>query len=419
MVFLVLLLSGILVALFFTLFEQRDSERDIGLKGEAVFNPLLVAQRFLEESGIESESLVSMLKLKQMPERKDIILLTTRRYDIGAELRDKMMGWVESGGHLIIVAWPKLDKNSDLQDPFLKKLKISVNRKNNDDDDLDITTEFNCSKDQQHDTNTDDKTTDSDIASNDPASDEKNCEVSTNFDFKPIAITITSEREKSMVAFNPSIWLTTGNDDKANWVVNGENGAHLIEYVKGKGLVTVLSDYQFLTNTQLQKNDHAAFFWYLVHFSNNSGKVWIVYRGDSPPLYVWLAKHLWAPFLALFFIIAIWIWSVLPRFGAQYPIVSSYRRNLIEHIRASGQFLWKNKFSEDLIHETRNALHEKITQRHPNWNALTEMELYTRLSKQTGISLENVELAFKSTYAKKEQEFYIIIQILERLRKLI
>ena len=155
----------------------------------------------------------------------------------------------------------------------------------------------------------------------------------------------------------------------------------------------------------------------MVHYSNSSGKVWIVYKGDMPPLYEWLAKNLWAPFLTLFFIVAIWIWSVLPRFGALYPELSSQRRNLIEHIRASGQFLWKNKFSEDLIHETRNALQEKISRRHPNWNKLPDIELYKRLSKQTGLSFDSVELAFTTRQTTKEPEFLLIIQTLERLRK--
>jgi len=200
-------------------------------------------------------------------------------------------------------------------------------------------------------------------------------------------------------------------------VVGGENGAHLVEYVKDKGLITVLSDYQFLTNTQFEKFDHAAFFWYLVHFSNNSGKVWIVFKGDMPPLYEWLFENMWAPFLTLFFIIAVWIWSVLPRFGALHPPISSHRRNLIEHIRASGLFLWKNKFSDGLILETQNALQKQISIRHPNWNSLPEKELVKRLAKQSGLATDKVELAITANSTNKEQDFFLIIQTLERLRK--
>jgi len=392
---LVLLLFGLLFGLFHVIFEERESEHNIALRGEAVFNPLFIAQRFLEKSGIESESIVSMLKLKELPDTNDVLFLATRRFDIGPALRTKIMAWVASGGHLIVVAWSESDEALD--DPILDDLEISVRDKYKSDDELD-NADNTCIK-----------------KTNKENSDKK--ESCDEYYFKPIAVTILSGREKSMVAFNPSQWLTSTNEKKANWVINSDSGAHLIEYVMDKGLVTVLSDYEFLMNNNFKKYDHAAFFWYLVHYSNSSGKVWIVYKGDMPPLYAWLVEHMWAPFLTLFFIIAIWIWSVLPRFGAVYPKLSLDRRNLIEHIRASGQFLWKNKFSEGLIHETRNALQEQISKRHPNWITLSQVELTKRLAKHTGLSLENIEFAFTTHAIKKEQEFFLIIQTLERLRK--
>ncbi len=410
---------------FFTLFEKVASERNIGLQGEARFNPLVIAQRFLENSGIESESVVSMLKLKEMPGKKDVLFLATRRFDIGPAKRDEILNWVSNGGHLIIVAWPPADSKSDIQDPILKELAIQVNyEKRTALDKLDDSDKIPELKNKQESQNKqaskpETKKEQKQIiksSKDNTAKDavKKNCNTG---DFKPITVTILSEREPSQIAFNSDIWLTTNNEKKANWVVNGKSGAHLLEYVKDKGLITVLSDYRFLTNTRITKFDHAAFFWYLVHFSNNSGKVWIVYKGDMPPLYEWLSKNLWAPFLTLFFIIFIWIWSALPRFGALYPKLSHNRRNLIEHIRASGQFLWKNKFSDELIHETRNALQEKISKRYPNWNKLTDGERYKRLAKQSKIDIEHVEQAFTVQSTTKENEFLLIIQTLERLRK--
>jgi hypothetical protein len=404
-----------MIGVFIIAFEQRETERDIGLQGEAAFNPLLVAQRFLENSGIETESVVSMLQLKELPDSKDVLFLATQRYDIGPALREKIMKWVASGGHLIIVAWPESDSDSELQDPFLDELELSVNYDSN----CDITSEKNDkikSRDVSTDKSKDKSTGEISEKTSDTINDPESCE---DIELKTVSVTILQEREKSEVAFDPSIGLSSSNKDKANWVINGEQGAHLVEYIKQKGLITVLTDYQFLTNTQFEKFDHAAFFWYLVHYSNNSGKVWIIYRGDMPPLYEWLAQNLWAPFLTLFFIVVIWIWSVLPRFGAMYPQLTSHRRNLIEHIRASGLFLWKNKFSEGLIYETRNALKEQISIRHPNWNKLTDTELVTRLVKQTGLSTEDVETALSAVHTTKEHEFYLIIQTLERLRKLI
>jgi len=415
LVVLVVLLLSALVGIFVTIFEQYDSERDIGLKGEAAFNPLIAAQRFLEKSGIETESVVSMLELKDLPGQRDILFLATRRFDIGPALRDKIMAWVSDGGHLIIVAWPESDSDSELHDPLLEQLNISVHY---DDFEWDVCEEKNTDVVQFENNEfirEDNKNSKPDQKNS--SDKEKIVTTCADNENQPLEVTILQDREKSKVNFNPSIWLTSTNEDKANWVVNSENGAHLVEYLINKGLVTVLSDYDFLTTTQLKKFDHAAFLWYLVHYSNNSGKVWIVYKGDMPPLYVWLIKNVWAPLLAFGFIIIIWIWSVLPRFGALYPVQSSNRRHLIEHIRASGQFLWKNKYSDGLIHETRNALQEQITKRHPNWNKLTETELVIRLAKQSGLSSDSVELALTTPSVVKEQEFTLIIQTLERLRK--
>jgi len=423
-----------LLTLFLSVFEQAEDEVEVGLKGEAAFNPLFLAQRFLENSGIESESMVSMLELKKMPLHKDILFLATRRYDIGPALRDKIMNWVASGGHLIIVAWPQTDTDSELQDPILEQLDISVYQdvKNNKDlerESIFTKKEPNCSNEIELNKLQEGNSIDDNAKADDTQNNQSESEPDSKSDSSaaksdsacndiiPISVTILKEREKSTVAFNPTIWLESSNEQKVNWLVNGEAGAHLIEYAIEKGFITVLSDYQFLTNTHFNKYDHAAFFWYLVHYSNNSGKVWMVYRGDMPPLYVWLAKHAWAPFLVLFFIIFIWIWSVLPRFGALYPILSAHRRNLIEHIRASGQFLWKNKFSDGLIHETRNALQEQISLRHPNWNRLTDRELAMRLARQSGLSIEDIEFAFSIKQTTKEHEFFQIIQTLERLRK--
>ena len=75
----ILVLAGSLAFLFFTLFEYRTKEIDVGYHGEARKNSYLAAQRFLEKNGSEVIYKTSFLRMSELPPPTDVLFIPTNR----------------------------------------------------------------------------------------------------------------------------------------------------------------------------------------------------------------------------------------------------------------------------------------------------------------------------------------------------
>ena len=326
---LVSLLIGWGIYWFLDNFERAERETTTAYSGEAILNDYLAAIRFLAETGHEVDYKSSLLSMGALPPATDILIVPTRRFDIGPERVHTMLDWVKSGGHLVIRAF-RQNRNSNRIDYLLKELGVQVVR-NKDADCCDTDNEAldkitgnksDDSKGQEKPAVTNDK-------------DKKDKTKKYAFMAK-----VTENGEPKEIVMNRFFHLKH-NEDKyfSTWTISDGTGNTLIELGVGDGRITILNTMYLFTNKRIDKYDHASFLWHLVNPGNKRAKVWMILNDDMPPLYALLYKHARLAVFCFVALLVIWMAYAVRRFGPRIKPASRNRRELSEHIHAAGNFL--------------------------------------------------------------------------------
>ena len=364
---LVLALASAFGYWFYSNFEKERSEKDIGFLGEARINPLLAAQRYFQSFGIAARSEEGLTVL---PPSKTTLIIPSARYEMGGGEAQRLRRWVESGGHLVLVPSAAFDEAYERKDLFLDPLGISVK-------------------------GIEDPETAGIVDVDWPGSN----------DF--MTIKIDAYTRLNLEGDQSQVLLELADDD----------GAYLIRIRLGQGVVTVLSSARFLTNTNLSKNDHAAYLWRIAQVDDKLRPVWLVFSDGMPPLHRWLLQHAWTALISASVLLLLWLWAAGRRFGPLRAVVPLARRRLLDHIEASGRFLWRAGQGEQLLKGVRQALYRALELRHPAWAGIASQDLYQRLAELSGLPYETVQGALLYTHHGSEHEFTQAIQTLERIRK--
>jgi hypothetical protein len=109
----------------------------------------------------------------------------------------------------------------------------------------------------------------------------------------------------------------------------------------------------------------------------------------------------------------------MPRFGPLLPAPEAARRSLLEHVVATGRFLWRERETKRLVQRTRAAMLKRLALSHPGWAALPEPELRTQLAALSGLSELDIMRALHKEDFAHPHEFTNLIRNLEHMRKLL
>jgi len=380
----VLICLALLVSWWLNNFELVEEEYRTGVSLEARRNPFLAAELFLREMGTDVESVNGRARLQQLPPVTDIILVNEFDGNLSPDRYEKLLDWIDAGGQLFIAAenlWNEERKSSGnrLLDEF--GIHLTIARDINDGGLIQSIT---------------------DIAQ-------------VDFDGGGSA----------RVAFNKYYYL---EDVKklASDSISGKSGVHLLQIPYGDGLITVMSDNNFLKNpdfmaipglnfssTSIADNDHAYFLW---HLTGKDRKVWLVYDTHSPSI----TSLLWekAPQASIAFIILVlfWLWSMRNSFGPRLPAFEQPRRNLLEHILMTTSFEWQQDRAHNRVLHNRALLQQEIRSRHPNISSMEPADKCNGLSKISGIAADKIYFALYADW-KTEREFIQLSNLIKSLRQ--
>ncbi len=179
--------------------------------------------------------------------------------------------------------------------------------------------------------------------------------------------------------------------EKAFWTTP-KNDVRMLHLRHGRGLLTVLSDAQFMSNEWLNNQNNGRFLWYLATGDQRRGEVLIAYSREFPPFLAIVARHGWPVLISLAALIAATIGFYVSRLG---PILSGpgvVRRKLTEHFDAVGRFHWRQGHRARLVDGVRRTLLRGISRRHPTWHSLPPDKQIARL-----------ELLLGPAFSKKNQ----------------
>jgi hypothetical protein len=369
----ILLIVAVLMQL-----EQREVDIETGLKGEARTNSLYAHRLFLKRMGIPAEKQNNANSFKQQPSSQSVIFLYTPRTTLSEEQTSRLLDWVKRGGHLITT----LDKTEN-DNPLLDELGI-------------------IQEDQVY---LDD--TDADNPAIKSKTDGVIQQASWNIKLSNIDKTLNIQPD----FFKP---LSTEYDDE---LINLNGKAFIINATLDEGLVTIVSDMEFLEYEGLGDLDHAEFFYALINYHHDHPEtVWLINNGSASSLFtlIWQNAHLLIITLSL--ILLALFFFLKQRFGPTIPVPVLDRRRIMEHIQASGHHLWTHK-QPDLIKSTRQDLQQTLSKRIPGWSQWEKHEKIQYLSEKTAMNAKTLDDLLYSTKTYHQDEFTRVIKQLQALKK--
>jgi hypothetical protein len=381
---------------FYTHFEQVTETVETDFQGKARYDSLLAAEYLLTRLGTTVLTANTMADLKNKLKLQDLLILVQDNKPLKEEQAAQLLRWVTTGGHLIMVSntiYDEKDHTSENNDPMLNA--IHVFRYENDLDDLTP---------------------------------------------EPVPPTEISWAATSLqVTFQPNYRLQSTYSNPTQ-EISDQYGTHLLTYPIGNGIITVLSDFEFIKNDAIGNHDHAQFLWHLVNLERPVTRVWFMQlrsqydrrplntKKDNPAsLWQVLWLNQWTVLLSTATLLLTWLWFASRRFGPVLPNPPQTRRRLLEHLEASGNFLWQQGQAQTLLHSTRQALLTRLNLAHPDWLQLPPPELSQRLAQVSNLPAKEIEIALTSaqpfftqswqqrTYP--ESAFTRTISILTQLRK--
>jgi hypothetical protein len=196
-------------------------------------------------------------------------------------------------------------------------------------------------------------------------------------------------------------------------VISGDKDNMMIYLYGG---VTFLNDLSIFTNEDLRDEEHAALFYNILSKKDYSQNVVFINSLNSLTAWQWLWKNAKIPMAIFVICLFFYILKYTKRFGPSTPIESLDRRQILEHISASGQYFWRHKKQAVLMKKVKGELKEVIFVKHPYLKNLQNEQFYIELSEMTGEVKAQIVKAFDSE-PKNEEEFLETILTLKSLRQ--
>ncbi|MDD2814673.1 MAG: hypothetical protein PHP00_02905 [Thiotrichaceae bacterium] len=362
-------------------------------KGEAADNSLLALERFLTRHKIKLNKAENLEKILSKLQAQDVLLFNAEIENLNSQQLQRIQAWVKRGGQLWLRA-PDADeasrKNWAEEVPFLQQ--FGVYREN-------------FPYEQKFDPEAR------------PAKTKKAMDLP---DVPPVP-SIVWNKEKFQLHFRESERLKFQTASLSSQQIGSDaQGMRVVQFKLEQGTVLFFSEWQWLENAMLGRYDHAYFFWKLL--PQNVPAVWVTdFEVDKninhPPKIFTEFSLLWlSALISLLFL----VWHLGHRFGSILLPPDLARRRLLEHVEASGRFLWQHGQGAGLINEAREQLLQRIYQKYPDWQTLEPDAVAEALATLSALSAKEVHRALFSTARESSQQatqFTDTVRILAILRK--
>ncbi len=388
--------------LFLACFERKTDEVEIGRSQEALGNRYLALGRTLERMGHETVTLGGPSELlERLPPSDGTLFLPIHRRTLTREHNQRLLDWVEAGGHLIAVTYALWDDPEREPDDLLDRFGFKQYQHRADDGPL----AKPLAPDKTGELETD------------PGGDEPRGEQEDSR-WEVAEAHWPGVNEPLQVAFDPNFYWEAADWGQPVWRITGDLGTHLLTIAHGAGRITAATDDYFLSNDFAGDLDHAELAVRLARMGGRSGPVWIVFSEEWPGLWSQARKYATPVMLSLALLIAAWLWRASLRFGPLRPAPSGERRRWMEHLEAVGRYHWRHDRGRTLVEAARASVAGSLTRRRPGWARLPIRDRARHLSELTGLTTLQAAAALDaSVYPREENHFATTIARLERIRK--
>lgn len=360
---IVVALVGAFVAWWLHTYKRVAIEIDLPPRGEARYNPLFALKRSLQAQGFSVAAASNSVIDTGALQPGEVMVLYSDVRTLSETTSTGLLDWVERGGHLVFSLPDAEGQHGALMDAL----------------GLYVTDHYRCLEWQ--------------VATQENDKEARHC---FNYRFDSYEDDLAESFE----------WLW-GNVD---------NGYVLGRQYRGEGSVFVAGELDFLGNDELDKLGHAQLAWQVLAPVLGDGKVHLIYAADIPPLYVLIVRHGWPILLPVCIALLAWLWARSQRFGPLLPLASAHRRALLEHVQASGEFVFRRGRTMALYAAVHRLFMSRLRRRHPSLAALDGDVLVHALSTQLDLPATSIRQALNPVDLARPDQFIATIKTLMQLR---
>lgn len=217
-----------------------------------------------------------------------------------------------------------------------------------------------------------------------------------------------------LFAGNTSLQL---EEDAPEPAILDEEGKYLFVFEEGKGHIVVAPNNEFI-NATIGEFDNGEILLHLMQLNPQGKQLTLVMQLDIPH---W-ETILWASYkyaiIGSLCLLSLLFWRAIRRFGPLLPEPDQERRSLIEHIDASGRWLWKlPKGRTILLGAVRHATLQVVYRRAPELQRLSLNSQTERMAEASQIELTRLVHALEDPAEELPTAFTRQIKTLQQLRK--
>jgi len=365
---LVAVVAALAVVWFLATHDRVTSEDWVGASGDARLRQFLAAQLLAERMGAKVTEVRSLPELDTLPPG-GTLLIPNRRQELHSTKLAEIVRWVERGGHLIVEA-----EFLGVPDPLLEQLGVGRSQ----------------------------------------------AEVVA----KPLVVELPGSRRKLTVYFADAMQLSASQAE-----VRLRIGTKLVTFARGRGLVSAATSLRFARNPGYDDHfakrarrparsigglDHAELFWHLVSLTPGR-ELQVYFRPERLSLWGFLKEHAAPALAAGGALLALWLWSIVPRFGPVAPDAPPGRRRLLDHLRASGRYYWVKGLRSRLVVAARDAALRRVARAQPDFAGASELEKISRLSSLANIPKEDAARFIHAAGAMRGADFIKVTHHAQRI----
>lgn len=440
-------------------FELYQETVDVGWSAKARANKFLAAEQYLRKLDFDVVSGDRIRDFSDYPENATL-LLADSSIVLSERQLDKLLDWLNAGGHLIVGAAYTEDgdsQNADLLMAYLgltrvddycdcEKTSSEIEAFSSADFDAEQLekslqegkkfSELLREKNRQLRENksvVENAESTTEVRDDDVESDVEQAEVS----YSPEEITLTRwadfdgelqlhfdrhsklehsafvDEEKSERGHFQKNLATTVNSLQPFYWRGNKHGVQLAQFHQNDGLITVLSQSDIWQSENIEQLDHALQLWLL---AKTGKQVILLFGTQMPNLFELIYRYAAELLLAVLLLLFAWLWQCGYRFGRPQRVAYLQRRSLLEHIYACGNLLWREKHSEVLLEPLRADTKQLFNRSHPAFHASDESELFVAIANICSLPVESVNYAFTHSVGEREREFQICVKTLQKIR---
>ncbi|MEO6103032.1 MAG: DUF4350 domain-containing protein [Pseudoxanthomonas sp.] len=366
-------------AWFLHTYEKVEKAIVLPPRGEASYNPLYALKKTLQADRVQVESRQRLdLSGVKLGKHDTLLILNDPRAMNPVDTR-RLLEWVGAGGHLLLRTPPAGSRNQETSVPLLEALHVLLT------DDPPGCAPLQVPGEEQH-------------------------------------VEFCRGRRFFFDQVEPELaW----GDLQAAYVY--------ARLGHSQGHVDVLADFDFLTNNGnhqgnpfaadedpliggLRDGPHRVLARQLLAPNYGQGTVHLVYAARMPSLWRMVLQRGWPVWAPLLLALLAWLWLRMQRFGPLRAAPAGERRSLLEHVRASGEHLFRYNKRALLFASVRNSFLSRLRRRDPFAAALDGEPQIAAIAGRVGVPAEAVRTALQAPPSHDKSAFRNRIATLIQMR---